>query len=90
MGIDPGIDNGAQPLANIRGRAGVTANGEGPGVRLLLQVAGCLVDPDVALVLRARIVDGGVINDGGLGEGRCTAKHGDHQQRTIHLNGLPL
>jgi hypothetical protein len=25
-----------------------------------------------------------------LSKGRCTAKHDDHQQRTIHLNGLPL
>ena len=66
------------------------ANGDGPGVGLLLQIAGRLVDREVALVLRARIVDVGVIDDGRLGEGRCTAKHGDNQQRTIHLNGLPL
>ncbi|MNY65939.1 hypothetical protein D3C86_2032940 [compost metagenome] len=66
------------------------ANGDGPGVGLLLLIAGRLVDREIALVLHARTVDVGVIDDGRLGKGRCTAKHGDNQQRAIHLNGPPL
>ncbi|MNN78419.1 hypothetical protein D3C81_1949770 [compost metagenome] len=36
MGIDGRVDTGAQALANLGGRVGVMANGEGPHVGLLL------------------------------------------------------
>ena len=44
LGIDRGIDYGAQSLANLCGRTGSMANGEGPGVNLLLLIASSLVD----------------------------------------------
>ncbi|CAI8824261.1 hypothetical protein EMIT0P294_10833 [Pseudomonas sp. IT-P294] len=90
LSIDPGIDHRAQPLANLCGRVGIMTNGKSTGIGLLLLVARSLVDREVALVLSARSVDVGVVDDRRLGECRCTAKHGDNQQRTIHLNGLPL
>ncbi|MNG19416.1 hypothetical protein D3C84_1035720 [compost metagenome] len=87
--IHPGVDFGMQSLANLRGCAGAMAHGDGPGISLLLLIAGSLVDREVTLVLRARITDVGIIDNGGLSKARCAAKHGDNQQLTIHLNGLP-
>lgn len=87
--IHPGVDLRIQPLANLSGRAGRIANGDGPGVGLLLLIARGLVDREVALVLTTGPVDVGVIDDGWLSKARRTAKHGDNQQFAIHLIGLP-
>ncbi|MNL05216.1 hypothetical protein D3C87_1258000 [compost metagenome] len=77
-------------LVNNGGRPGFGADGNCTNVGLLLLITGGLVDVEVASVLGAGVLKGGVVDraDSRVGHGAGTAEQGKEKDGTIHVIDL--